>query len=89
MPRSPGARTARVHRRVDRLWFRATLATTASNHGRNGDPDRNRWNQKSLSSGELALEYGFSDVDGSRPDVWRYIEQVGETGLQVNLDDYR
>jgi len=42
------------------------------------DPDRVRWNQHSLTSGQLAAEYGFTDVDGSRPDIWRYIEQVRE-----------
>jgi len=36
------------------------------------DPDRGRWNQRSVSSADLAREYGFTDVDGSRPDVWRY-----------------
>ena len=34
------------------------------------DPQRARWNQKSVSSGQLAKEYGFSDVDGSQPDIW-------------------
>jgi NAD(P)-dependent dehydrogenase (short-subunit alcohol dehydrogenase family) len=38
------------------------------------DPDRARWNQKSTSSGELAHVYGFTDVDGSQPDIWRHIE---------------
>jgi NAD(P)-dependent dehydrogenase (short-subunit alcohol dehydrogenase family) len=38
------------------------------------DPDRARWNQRSLDSGRLAREYGFTDVDGSRPDVWSHIE---------------
>jgi NAD(P)-dependent dehydrogenase (short-subunit alcohol dehydrogenase family) len=36
------------------------------------DPDRTRWNQCSVSSADLAGAYGFTDVDGSRPDVWRY-----------------
>ena len=31
-----------------------------------------RWNQQSVTSAELAGAYGFTDVDGSRPDVWRY-----------------
>jgi NAD(P)-dependent dehydrogenase (short-subunit alcohol dehydrogenase family) len=35
------------------------------------DPERHRWNQQSVSSGELAQVYGFSDVDGSRPDIWK------------------
>jgi NAD(P)-dependent dehydrogenase (short-subunit alcohol dehydrogenase family) len=53
------------------------------------DPDRARWNQKSVDSGRLALEYGFTDVDGSRPDVWRYIEEVTERGLDADPADYR
>jgi hypothetical protein len=53
------------------------------------DPDRARWNQKSVSSGELAGEYGFTDLDGSRPDIWRYIEEVRDRGLQADPNDYR
>jgi hypothetical protein len=53
------------------------------------DPARGRWNQASVTSGRLAREYGFTDVDGSRPDVWRYIEEVRERGLTAPLDDYR
>jgi NAD(P)-dependent dehydrogenase (short-subunit alcohol dehydrogenase family) len=34
------------------------------------DPDRARWNQRSVTSAELAGEYGFTDVDGTRPDTW-------------------
>ena len=34
------------------------------------DPDRARWNQRSVSSIELAREYGFTDVDGRQPDAW-------------------
>jgi NAD(P)-dependent dehydrogenase (short-subunit alcohol dehydrogenase family) len=40
------------------------------------DPARARWNQHSVTSAQLAAEYGFTDVDGSRPDVWRYMEAV-------------
>ncbi|HWC29287.1 MAG TPA: SDR family oxidoreductase [Dehalococcoidia bacterium] len=53
------------------------------------DPDRSRWNQASVNSGQLAKEYGFTDVDGSRPDVWRYIEDVRETGASAKFEDYR
>src|SRR5207248_114546 len=45
------------------------------------DPDRTRWNQRSVTSGQLALAYGFTDVDGSQPDVWRFIEEIREHGL--------
>jgi NAD(P)-dependent dehydrogenase (short-subunit alcohol dehydrogenase family) len=34
------------------------------------DPDRARWNQQSVSAGQLAREYGFTDVDGTQPDSW-------------------
>ncbi|NED70314.1 short-chain dehydrogenase, partial [Streptomyces sp. SID10244] len=34
------------------------------------DPDRDRWNQHSVTSADLAREYGFTDVDGRIPDVW-------------------
>jgi hypothetical protein len=44
------------------------------------DPDRSRWNQQSVSSAQLAHEYGFTDLDGSRPDIWRYFEEVGPPG---------
>ena len=44
------------------------------------DPDRARWHQKSVSSAQLAREYGFTDIDGSQPDIWRYIEEVRERG---------
>jgi NAD(P)-dependent dehydrogenase (short-subunit alcohol dehydrogenase family) len=34
------------------------------------DPDRARWNQRSVTSADLAREYGFTDIDGSQPDSW-------------------
>ena len=43
------------------------------------DSDKARWNGKSLSSGQLAIVYGFTDVDGTRPDCWRYMVEVVET----------
>ena len=53
------------------------------------DPDHTRWNQKSVTSGQLASEYGFTDVDGSRPDIWRFIEEVREKGVDADYNDYR
>ena len=38
------------------------------------DPDRARWNQASVTSGHLASEYGFTDLDGSQPDIWPVIQ---------------
>lgn len=53
------------------------------------DPGRARWNKQSVSSGQLASEYGFKDLDGSQPDIWRYMKEFHELGLNVNPNDYR
>jgi NAD(P)-dependent dehydrogenase (short-subunit alcohol dehydrogenase family) len=53
------------------------------------DPGRAKWNQRSITSGQLAKEYGFTDVDGSRPDVWRFLEEVREKGLEAGYEGYR
>jgi NAD(P)-dependent dehydrogenase (short-subunit alcohol dehydrogenase family) len=53
------------------------------------DPDRARWNGQSVSSGQLAQEYGFTDVDGSQPDAWRYLVEVQDAGKPPNPDAYR
>src|SRR5215217_2529841 len=52
------------------------------------DPDRARWNQRSTSSAELAREYGFTDVDGSQPDVWAFDAAV-EAGEDPDPAAYR
>jgi NAD(P)-dependent dehydrogenase (short-subunit alcohol dehydrogenase family) len=53
------------------------------------DPDRARWKGQSLSSGGLAQVYGFTDLDGSQPDAWRYIVEVQETGKPADATGYR
>jgi hypothetical protein len=53
------------------------------------DPDRARWNGQSLSSGQLARVYGFTDLDGSRPDAWRYLVEVQEAGKPADTTGYR
>lgn len=53
------------------------------------DPERSRWNGMSLSSGGLAQEYGFTDLDGSQPDAWRYITEVTEAGKPADATGYR
>jgi NAD(P)-dependent dehydrogenase (short-subunit alcohol dehydrogenase family) len=53
------------------------------------DPERGRWNQHSVNSGQLAAEYGFTDLDGSQPDVWRFMVEIGEKGLEAPYSDYR
>lgn len=53
------------------------------------DPDVARWNGQSLSTGQLAKIYGFTDVDGSRPDAWRYLVEVQEAGKPADVTGYR
>ncbi|RWO83525.1 SDR family oxidoreductase [Mesorhizobium sp.] len=53
------------------------------------DPDRLRWNGQSLSSGGLAQVYGFTDLDGSRPDAWRYVPEVQDAGKPADATGYR
>lgn len=53
------------------------------------DPERARWSGQSLSSGGLAKVYGFTDLDGSRPDAWRYIVEVQEAGKPADTTGYR
>lgn len=53
------------------------------------DPEVSRWNGKSVSSGELAKVYGFTDTDGSRPDCWRYLVEVQDPGKQADVTGYR
>src|SRR5262249_15224924 len=53
------------------------------------DPNVSRWNGQSLSTGELAKIYGFTDLDGSQPDAWRYIVEVREGGKRADIASYR
>ncbi|KUN30256.1 short-chain dehydrogenase [Streptomyces antibioticus] len=54
-----------------------------------GDPDVSRFNGQSLSSGGLAQIYGFTDLDGSRPDAWRYIVEVQDADKPADATGYR
>lgn len=53
------------------------------------DPHVARWNGKSLSSGQLAKIYGFTDLDGSQPDAWRYMPEVQDAGKPADVTGYR
>lgn len=53
------------------------------------DPDRSRWNGQSLSSGGLAQVYGFTDLDGSRPNAWPYVVEVQDAGKPADATGYR
>jgi NAD(P)-dependent dehydrogenase (short-subunit alcohol dehydrogenase family) len=55
-----------------------------------GDPEVSRWSGQSLSSGQLAQVYGFTDLDGTQPDCWRYmVEVVEREGAAAGDDGYR
>lgn len=53
------------------------------------DPDVARWNGQSLTSGGLAKIYGFTDLDGSQPDAWRYVVEVQDAGKPADATGYR
>jgi NAD(P)-dependent dehydrogenase (short-subunit alcohol dehydrogenase family) len=53
------------------------------------DADVARWNGDSLSSGQLARVYGFTDTDGSQPDAWRYLPEVQDVGKPADTTGYR
>jgi NAD(P)-dependent dehydrogenase (short-subunit alcohol dehydrogenase family) len=54
------------------------------------DPDVSRWSGRALSSGVLAKHYGFTDLDGSQPEVSRFFADA-YFGDQKDADvaDYR
>lgn len=53
------------------------------------DPDVHRLTGQSLSSGELADMYGFTDLDGSRPNFMRYFREVISQGKPADADRFR
>jgi len=53
------------------------------------DPDVSRRNGGSFSSGELARDYDFTDLDGSQPDCWRYLVEVQNPGRPADPTGYR
>ena len=53
------------------------------------DPDKHRHTGGSFSSGGLAREYGFTDLDGSQPDCWRYMVEVQDPGKLPDPVGYR
>jgi NAD(P)-dependent dehydrogenase (short-subunit alcohol dehydrogenase family) len=53
------------------------------------DTEVARWNGQSLNSGQLAKVYGFTDVDGSQPDAWRYVVEVQDAGKPADATGYR
>jgi NAD(P)-dependent dehydrogenase (short-subunit alcohol dehydrogenase family) len=81
LTRTPGAPPDFALSESPRYVGRAVAALAA-------DSARDRWNQQSVTSGQLAREYGFTDLDGSRPDIWAFMD-TREHGLPAALEDYR
>jgi NAD(P)-dependent dehydrogenase (short-subunit alcohol dehydrogenase family) len=54
------------------------------------DPDVSRWSGRALSSGVLAKHYGFTDLDGSRPEASRYFADAyfGDR-TDADVEEYR
>lgn len=53
------------------------------------DPDRARWNGRSVDSGGLARVYGFTDLDGTCPEWARYHDEVVKPGRPADDTGYR
>ncbi|MFB9725959.1 SDR family oxidoreductase [Haloechinothrix salitolerans] len=53
------------------------------------DPHVSRWNGQTVSSGHAAKIYDFTDIDGSRPDAWRYMEEVQSKNKPADTTGYR
>jgi NAD(P)-dependent dehydrogenase (short-subunit alcohol dehydrogenase family) len=53
------------------------------------DPEVARWSGTALSSGVLAKHYGFTDLDGSQPEVSRYFADAYFGDKDVDVADYR
>ena len=53
------------------------------------DPQVARWTGKVVSSGQLAPIYGFTDIDGTQPNCWRYLVEIQERGLPADDAGYR
>ena len=53
------------------------------------DPARERFSGQTLDSGQLARIYDFDDVDGSRPDCWRYMVEVALADKPADATGYR
>jgi NAD(P)-dependent dehydrogenase (short-subunit alcohol dehydrogenase family) len=53
------------------------------------DPDVGRYAGRVLSSAELARTYGITDMDGTRPDCWRYLVEIQLPGRPATELGYR
>ena len=68
---------------------RSTAFVAAAVAALAADPDVARGTESRLSSGQLARVYGFTDLDGSQPDAWRYLVEVQDPGKPADVTGYR
>jgi NAD(P)-dependent dehydrogenase (short-subunit alcohol dehydrogenase family) len=53
------------------------------------DPSRADSGGRVLTAFQLAERYDVVDLDGSRPDAWRYVVEVQDRGLPADVTGYR
>ena len=56
------------------------------------DPNKSKWHQQCVTAAQLAKEYGFTDIDGSRPDIFQFMKDFLDAGLEAtpaDLERYR
>ncbi|NHC15417.1 SDR family oxidoreductase [Motilibacter deserti] len=53
------------------------------------DPRHARFSGRTLSSFDLASAYDVDDLDGSRPDGWRFVVEVQDAGKPADTAGYR
>jgi hypothetical protein len=53
------------------------------------DEEKARWSGKSVDAGTLSKVYGFTDLDGSQPEGFRYITEVVDAGKPSDVTGYR
>ncbi|NHC44256.1 SDR family oxidoreductase [Motilibacter aurantiacus] len=53
------------------------------------DPEHARFSGRTLSSFDLATAYDVDDLDGSRPDGWRFVVEVQDAGKPADTTGYR
>ena len=82
LARCDRARTALLLLRIPLYVARGIVALAA-------DPGAGRHAGETLTSGQLGRIYGVTDVDGSRPDGWRYITEIEVPGLPARETGYR
>jgi hypothetical protein len=83
------AHRSNLARRDDTHPSLRDLGDAALRGGAHQRSERGALRRQSLSSGQLASVYGFTDLDGSQPDAWRYLVEVHDAGKPADVTGYR